>query len=429
MKTVIAAGGFGTRISALNPQTPKVMTEINGKSVLLRQIEALREQGFRDFIITVGHLSEKIIEYFGGGGRFGVNISYYEEKEALGSAGALFRLKDKLTENFIQDFVFINGDIVFDVDFKKFYDFHESKNAVATIFAHPNSHPFDSVLIAADESGRVTDMLYKRPENGIYYKNLVNAGLHILSPLIFDKIAKTGSASLDCDILKPLLKTRGVYSYKSAEYAKDMGTPERLAEVKNDLKSGLPEARSLRSKRKAVFLDRDGTVNAFNGLICNPQDLTLIGGAAEAVRKINKSGYLALIITNQPGISMGKYTFGELAQTNSYLETLLGNAGAYIDGLYFCPHYPVGGYEDELPQYKIDCECRKPKAGMLFKAAEELNIDLSQSYMVGDSEKDIKAGKAAGCKPVFIKNGAEEPPEGDFPIYENILDFVNMEII
>ena len=126
----------------------------------------------------------------------------------------------------------------------------------------------------------------------------------------------------------------------------------------------------------------------------------------EAIKKINESGYLAIVATNQPVIARGEVTVPELQEIHNKMETLLGAEGAYLDAIYYCPHHPHKGYEGEVPELKIDCECRKPKPGMLFTAAEDFNIDLSQSWMIGDGENDVKAGKAAGCRTALIGTDA-----------------------
>ena len=120
MKVVIMAGGKGTRISSVASDIPKPMIKIDGKPVLEREIECLRSQGFKDIIITVSHLGSIIMDYFGDGSKFGVNIKYFNEKEPLGNAGALFKIKDELTE----DFLLLNADAIFDIDFKKIFIIH-----------------------------------------------------------------------------------------------------------------------------------------------------------------------------------------------------------------------------------------------------------------------------------------------------------------
>lgn len=152
-------------------------------------------------------------------------------------------------------------------------------------------------------------------------------------------------------------------------------------------------------------MDRDGTINKYVGFLRKPQELELTEDAAEAIKLINKSGYLAVVVTNQPVIARGEVTWDGLEEIHNKMETLLGKEGAYIDGLYFCPHHPHKGYEGEIPELKFDCDCRKPKPGLLLKAAKELNIKFESSYMIGDSDSDVQAGEAAGCKTVKIEEG------------------------
>jgi D-glycero-D-manno-heptose 1,7-bisphosphate phosphatase len=398
MKTVIMAGGRGTRISSVASDIPKPMIKIEGKPVLEREIECLKSQDFTDLIITVSHLGNIIIDYFGDGTKFGVNIEYYFEKEPLGNAGALFKIKDKLTE----DFLLLNADAIFDVDFNRFVNYHKKKGGLVTLFTHPNSHPYDSGLILADANNAVTQWLTKEDNRPLYYKNRVNAGLHVISPKLLETDITTAKVDLDRQILKPLAESGKMFCYDSPEYVKDMGTPERYEAVCNDYKFGRVTAKNLKNKQKAIFLDRDGTINKYVGFLRNIDEFELCEGVGEAIKKINDSGYLAIVATNQPVIARGEVTYEQLNDIHNKMETLLGQEGAYVDGIYFCPHHPHKGYEGEVPQLKIDCDCRKPKAGMLFKAAEDFNIDLSQSWMVGDGENDILCGKNAGCKTAFI---------------------------
>ncbi len=133
-------------------------------------------------------------------------------------------------------------------------------------------------------------------------------------------------------------------------------------------------------------------------LVRNIDDFELIDGVTEAIKHINQSCFLAIVVTNQPVIARGEVSWEELHEIHKKMETLLGKDGAYIDGIYICPHHPDKGFEGERPEYKIDCNCRKPKPGLLLQAAKDFNIDLSQSIMIGDSERDVEAGLMAGCK-------------------------------
>lgn len=423
MKTVIMAGGRGTRISSVASDIPKPMIKIEGKPVLEHELECLRDQGFTDIILTVSHLGSIIMDYFGDGSGispatgkpFGVHIEYYFEKEPLGNAGALFKIKDKLDS----DFLLLNADAVFDVDFNRFVAFHNQHGGLVTLFTHPNSHPYDSGLIIADKKYSVEQWLAKEDDRPKYYRNRVNAGLHVINPLILDQSGidadKVGTlddngkpikVDLDRQLLKPLAGTGKMFCYDSPEYVKDMGTPERYYSVCEDYKAGRVSGKNLKNKQKAIFLDRDGTINKYVGFLRDIDEFELLDGVADAIQEINASGYLAIVSTNQPVIARGEVSFDELEMIHNKMETLLGQKGAYLDAIYFCPHHPHKGYEGERPELKFDCECRKPKPGMLLKAAQEFNIDLGQSWMIGDGENDIKAGMNAGCKTALIGESA-----------------------
>ncbi len=427
MKVVLMAGGRGTRISSVASDIPKPMIRIDGKPVLEREITNLRDQGFTELIITVSHLASHIMDYFGDGERFGVHIEYFIEEKPLGNAGALFRLRDQLDGNFL----LLNADAVFDIDFNRFVEYHKSKGGLVTLFTHPNNHPYDSGVLIADENGAVQRWLTKEDVRPQWYRNRVNAGLHVVSPEVLDMVdidadlvgtdvnGKRIKVDLDRQILKPLCGSGRMFCYDSPEYVKDMGTPERYAEVCEDFRSGKVAARNLRNNQKAVFLDRDGTMNRYVGFLRDIDDFVLIDGVAEAVRRINRTGYLAVVVTNQPVIARGEVTYEQLAGIHNKMETLLGREGAYLDAIYFCPHHPHSGFDGEIRELKIVCDCRKPKPGMLKTAAEDLHIDLETSYMIGDSENDILAGNAAGCTSVLIGSG----DYGQDITVDSLLDF------
>lgn len=413
MKTVIMAGGRGTRISSVASDVPKPMIRINGKPVLEHEIECLREQGFTDLIITVSHLADCIINYFGDGSAFGVQIEYYVEKTPLGNAGALLKLRHKFNE----DFLLLNADSVFDIDFKRFVDYHRAMGGLVSLFTHPNAHPYDSGVLIANDKKEVEKWLTKEDVRPQWYQNRVNAGLHVINPVVLDMSGinpalvgtevegKIVKVDLDRQILKPLCGIGKMYCYDSPEYVKDMGTPERYETVCADYKAGRVKAKNLKNKQKAFFLDRDGTINKYVGFLRDVGEFELLSGVAEAVRKINESGYLAIVVTNQPVIARGEVTCEQLQEIHNKMETLLGVEGAYLDAIYYCPHHPHKGYKGEVSELKFDCDCRKPKPGMLLKASVEFNIDLEASWIVGDRESDIKTGSAVCCHTALIGEG------------------------
>lgn len=406
MKVVLMAGGRGTRIAELFPNIPKPLIPVAGMPILEREIRSLCAQGFKDIILTVGYLADKIISYFGDGSQFGAKIDYFVEESPLGNAGALFRLREKIGD---EPFLLLNADAAFDVDFNRMVAFHKNHGGLVTLFTHPNSHPYDSGLIIADKNGQVEKWLAKEDERPQWYDNRVNAGLHVIDSKALDISLKSleinkesgfpqGKVDLDRQILKPLCGSNMMFCYDSPEYVKDMGTPERFHQVEADYRNGVVLAKNLSNKQKAIFLDRDGTINKYVGFLRNIDDFELIEGVAEAIKLINQSGCLAIVVTNQPVIARGEVSWEELNEIHKKMATLLGKEGAYVDGIYICPHHPDKGFEGERPEYKIDCDCRKPKPGLLLQAAKDFNIDLSESYMIGDSHRDVEAGENAGVK-------------------------------
>lgn len=399
MKAVIMAGGFGTRISSLYPNVPKPMIDVCNKPILQYQIENLKKYNITDIILVIGYLGDIIKNYFKDGKAFGVNIRYYEEVRPLGTAGAIPFL------NLKEDFLILCGDLIFDINFDKLIKYHKSKNALATLVAHPNDHPFDSSLLVTKfeypfasvpvDTKQVVQWISKEDDRTQYYKNRTNAGIQIVSPILFNN--KSGKLDLDRDILKPAISTNRIYVYDTTEYIKDTGTPDRYREVTSDVYIGKVQKKNLSNKQKAVFLDRDGIINKLNGFISKPEDLILNENFISIIKEINKSGCLCVVITNQPVIARGECTFEILQQIHNKMETELGKFGVYVDGIYYCPHHPDKGFVDERPEFKIKCNCRKPNPGLILKAAKELNIDISQSYMIGDSDTDIECGKKAGC--------------------------------
>jgi histidinol-phosphate phosphatase family protein len=401
MKAVILAGGKGTRLKEYTQNIPKPMLKIGNKPVLEHQIEILKRHQIVDIIFLVNHLKSVIIDYFGNGKNFGVNIDYYEENEPLGTAGGLREIQKKLNE----DFLFIYGDTIFDIDLERLIKFHTEKNSDFTLVAHPNDHPFDSDLIDIDKNEQVVKILPKSHKRDFFYKNLVNAGMYVVSPSVLKYIPKAKKSDFGKDILPRIIDKVRVFAYNTSEYIKDMGTPERLSAVRNDYNNRKIFRRSYLHKQKAIFLDRDGVINKYKGLIYKPEQLEIYPFSIEALKILNNSDYLAIIVTNQPVVARNLCTIEELEYIHKKMETIFGNQGAKFDAIYYCPHHPDKGYKDENPEYKIDCPCRKPKPGMLLKAAEKFNIDLSESYIIGDSFFDILAGYNAGVTPIAVKTG------------------------
>ena len=401
---VIMAGGKGSRLlSITNDEIPKPMVPVDGKPLLEYQVEKLKSYGIKKIVMIVGHLGEKIVDHFKDGKDFGVEIDYIFEKEPLGTAGAFYYLKDKIDA---KDFMLVFGDIFFDMDFDRMEDFHFKNSALTTLLAHPNGHPYDSDLIQTDDTGRVIGFDSKHNVRDYWYDNMVNAGMYIINKRLLDLVKEPVKTDFEKDILANQVKLgANIYAYHTPEYVKDVGTVDRINATVEELKSGLIQSKNLKNKQIAIFLDRDGTINVSKGFISKADDLELIPRSIEAIKAINKSGALAIVITNQPVIARGECSFEELHNIHNKLKTLLGEKGAFVDDIFYCPHHPDKGFEGEVPELKFDCECRKPKTGMINEAVKKYNIDLSKSYMVGDSTMDLETARNAGIKSVLVDTG------------------------
>ncbi len=425
MKAVILAGGKGTRLKDVVKDIPKPMAYIGDKPILQHQIELLHRYGIKDIILLIGYLGHVIQDYFGDGSNFGVNIDYFIEEKPLGTAGGIKEVEDKLGS----DFLALNGDVMLDINLNKLIEFHHSRNSSATLVLHPNDHPQDSDLVEIDNTCRISKF-YSKPHNpNKYFKNLVNAGVYVLSSKALKYIEKGVTSILGKDVFPVMASQETIYGYVSAEYMKDMGTPDRFKAVCQDHVNGKIRKLNNENPRPAIFLDRDGVVNEYKHLLHNIEDMILYDDTGPAIKKINKSEYLAIVITNQSVIARNLCSVDELEEIHRKLDILLGRKCAKLDALYYCPHHPDSGYPGENSKYKIECDCRKPKTGLITRAREKFNIDLEHSYLIGDSCRDILCGKNAGVKTIGLKRGegckaGDTEPDYLFDTLSDAVDFI-----
>lgn len=418
MQAVIMAGGKGTRLTSITKdEIPKPMVPVCGKPLLLWQIDELKKNGISDIVMIIGHLGHKIEEYFGDGQAFGVHISYIREEMPLGTAGAFYYLKELIREQY---FLLVFGDVYFSIDIERMEKFHLNKNSCATLFVHPNSHPVDSDLVVLDSQDKIVHFDSKNNVRDYWYDNCVNAGFYILDKSVCDYVAAPEKLDLEKDILMKMVASgKDIYGYRSPEYIKDCGTVERITQTQKDISNGFIEQKCLKNKQKCIFLDRDGTINQFKGLVWKEDDFILEESASDAIKAINQSGWLGIIVTNQPSVARGLCDVEDIELIHKKMTTLLGQNGVYLDDILFCPHHPDKGYPEENPDYKIVCSCRKPKTGMIESAAEKYNIDIAQSWMIGDTTVDIQTGKNAGLKTALVLTG-EKGQDGKFSVQADI---------
>ncbi len=401
---VIMAGGMGTRLAALAGDRPKVLVPVAGKAILEHQLDVALSVGVREVTIYAGYLADMISDFVGDGSRFGLQIRVEIEDTPLGSAGAVVNSLDALPEHF---FV-LYGDVMCAVDLAKMASFHLQCGADFTAMVHPNDHPFDSDLVEID-AGEWIKVIHTCPHpEGKYFANLVNAALYVVRRDALRPWAG-GSGKLDFvkDIMQGLLDQGGkVLAYVTTDYAKDMGTPDRLEKVEADWNSGKITMPSADNLAPAVFLDRDGTLNVERGFLNSANDLELLPGVGAALKKLRDAGYRLVVVTNQPVLARGEATEADLTAIHNRLEWELGKQGVFVDRIYYCPHHPDSGFEGERRELKIDCDCRKPGTAMVESACQDLLLDPSRSWMIGDRAVDIEMARRAGLGSVLVGSGA-----------------------
>jgi histidinol-phosphate phosphatase family protein len=408
-QAVILAGGMGTRLRARLGDLPKPMIPVGGRPLLEHQIELARRHGFTHFTLFVCYRPDLIEGHLGDGSRFGVRIRYVLETEPLGTAGALLAGWDALEDSF----VVLYGDTMVNVDLARLREAHVAHGADATLLLHPNNHPFDSDLVECNDAGWVTRFHNRPHPPGAWFQNRVNAGLYVLRRAALEpfraelgRLTKGRVLDFGRDVFPAMLQQgRRLLGYDSPEYIKDIGTPERYDKVCDEYAAGVIQRSSLSTPVPAVFVDRDGTLNRDGDGVRSVDAMALLAGAAEGIQTLNRAGLRVVVVTNQPVVAKGFVTEQELQVIHNKLESLLGLEHAYVDRIYHCPHHPEKGFPGERPELKIECECRKPRPGMLLRAARELNLDLSRSWMIGDTTVDVQCARNAGVKPVLVRTG------------------------
>lgn len=432
---VILAGGKGTRLKDRLGDLPKPMIPIAGKPLLEHQVELAKKYGFTDLLFFVHYRADLIEKHFGDGKKFGVQIRYILEREPLGTAGAVLAGFEHLAERFLVMY----GDTMVNVDLERIWRAHERHQAEATLLLHPNDHPFDSDLVEMNAESHVVAFHNRPHAEGVWRQNLVNAGLYVIEKraLTFHASRNTQHGLLDFgkDVFPTMVQQgANLFGYNSPEYIKDIGTPQRYDRICNEFAAGVIARSSFATPQRAVFLDRDGTLVPDKDCLRTADGLELLPGVADALHQLNHGGWRAVLVTNQPVVAKGWCTEAGLQNIHNKLETLLGREHAFLDRIYFCPHHPDKGFAGERVDLKIDCDCRKPKTGMIQSAARDLNIDLKQSWMIGDTTTDLQTAKNAGVKSILVRTGSagkdgkyDARPDFTFDTLNQAVDFILKE--
>lgn len=377
MEAIILAGGLGLRLREKVYEEPKVLAETAGKPFIFHVLEYLYRNGVTHAVLAVSYMHEKIIASVGTS-FLGMTIDYSVEKEPLGTGGAIKEAMKKCRE----DFVFVlNGDTVFDVDLREMYKTATKDRLTIALKYMDNA---DRRGIVETQNGVVTYFKEKEPGKS----GTINGGIYLIDRKI--PLAKKKKFSFEYDFLEK--NCDRLIPFVSDGYFIDIGIPEDYERAQREV-PGMLTGR----KGKAAFLDRDGTININTGHLFRREDFVFTKNAPEAIARLKEQGYYITVISNQAGVAKGMYTENDIAKLNEFINKKLRSYGVIIDSFFHCPHHPEG----TVKEYTVDCDCRKPKAGMIFKAVDYykslgIEIDLSQSILIGDKDTDIQAGETAG---------------------------------
>jgi histidinol-phosphate phosphatase family protein len=379
-QAVILAGGEGKRLRPFTLDNAKPMIPINGKPFLLHLIELLKENGIEEVVVLTGYLGEKIEEYFEDGSRFGIKIKYshtpFTNEAGLENESGIRLINAK---NLLDDhFLLMYCDNYWPLSLSKLEQFYDEKKVAVSLVAYSNKDNFtkNNILI---ENGIVIKYDKKREDRNL---NGVDIGFFIINKSIFSYFPE-GNFQFERDVLPQLIAENKVAGFVTDHRYYSIGKPERLEDTGKFL-----------TERKIVFLDRDGVINkkAPEGdYIKSWREFEFLPGSLEALEILSKKGAEIYLISNQAGIARGVMRKEDLEEINKNMEEELKKRGVEIKGAYFCCH----GWND-------NCSCRKPEPGMLLQAGRDHQINLTKSVFIGDDQRDMLAGQAAGCKTILI---------------------------
>jgi len=388
---VVLAGGKGTRLKRILKKKSKVLIKINKKTLL--------ENIFNQFInikkklVLINKNQNDIINFLKKSNK----NNFLIEEEPLGDGGCLNLLKcQKEFKNLF--FLVVPGDLLINANINNFIHFHLKKKSDLTFWCHPTNHVLDSDLINCNTDGKLIKF-YDKPHLKDNLSNLSLTGIYIIRGKLLKFLdSKTKPLSSRFFFKKLLKKNVKAYCYISRDYIKDVGVPDRLKKVRNNIKKNNNNFYKSSQKVPAIFLDRDGVINKENNgeLYSNP--LNILPGVITALKKINESKYLSIVITNQPSIAKGFLTIKKFDDLTNKFNFFISSKGCFVNKIYYCPHHPNKGFKGEITKLKIICNCRKPKIGLITKAVKDLNIDLKNSIFIGNSLSDYQCALNANIR-------------------------------
>lgn len=376
-QAVIFAGGLGERLKPFTETNPKPMFPINGKPFLEYLIVQIKNWGIRNIVILLGYLPEKVMYYFGDGSDWDVSIKYCVTPIEYDTQ---YRLK-AASEYLYDSFLMMYCDNICPVNFDKLVTEYQNNNALIQFSAYTNKDGYTKNNLKICENGLVAVYDKKRVTEGLQG---VDIGYAIVSKKVLSYMSEDNE-NFEAVVYPKLVSEKKLFATVTEHRYYSIGSYERIELTKQFL-----------SGKKYIFLDRDGTINVRPPkaeYISTPEDFIWLSGAKEAIKRLNDASYTIIIISNQAGIARGVMTIEDFEAVQKKMQMDLDEIGAYIDKVYYCPH----GWDS-------NCDCRKPKPGMLYQAQRDFSINLTECVMIGDDERDIVTAHNAGMKGILVSD-------------------------
>jgi D,D-heptose 1,7-bisphosphate phosphatase len=395
--SIILAGGLGSRLRPLTDKLSKCLVPIKGRPLLDYWVDALAAAHVKTARVNTHAQAEQVRGYIkrvNASGR--LHLIETHEPKLLGSAGTIAANAD-LAED-ADEVIIVYADNFSDVDLARMLAFHRGHGDPFTMLLFRAPNPSACGIAELDDHGRVVSFVEKPSEPR---SDLANGGVYIVTADAYREIAAMWAFDIGFEVLPKFVGRMRGWPWEG--YHLDVGTPEALAKARRDAPGLLAKvARPAHPEgRPAVFLDRDGTIIEHVHYLADPLDVRLIPGAAQAIRRLRSAGFACIVVTNQSAIGRGMITPAQLGLIHDEMNRQLAAEGAAVDAIYYCPEAPAN--DDRTV---IEHSDRKPGPGMLFRASDDLTLDLDASWMVGDMISDVLAGLNAGCRGnILVRTG------------------------
>jgi len=374
-QAVILAGGLGTRMRPLTLTTPKPMILIHREPFLEYIIELLKKNGIEEVVILTGYLHEQIENYFKDGQQFGLKLKYSYSPAEDKTGTRIRKAKDLLDDTFL----LLYGDNYWPLQLGELLKFYKKMNTKGLITAYSNIDNYTKNNTLVDEKGLVKVYDKSRQTPGL---NGVDIGFFILNKNVLDLFPEE-NFSFEKVIIPKLISQKQLAGFLTYHKYYGLSNLERIPVIEDFFKP-----------KKIILLDRDGVINKKPPkaeYVKNWKEFEFLPGAIDGLKLLTKKGYKIIIISNQAGIGRGAMTEGDLKKINGKFLDVCKSKVVDIKAMYHCPH-----------NWDEGCSCRKPKPGMLFKAASDHHFDLTKAIFIGDDERDEQAGQAADCSTILL---------------------------